>query len=141
MMLRFIVVATASVLLLAGANVRADDLTGEKKFICSVTSAVICWDDGTCDTGTPVELNLPQFIELDLNEKRLSTTKASGLNRSTPIASIQRDGDTIILQGFENGRAFSYVIDEKTGESSATITAIGRNVSAFGACTPAAASR
>ena len=130
-----LVVAAA---LLASSSVMADDLTGADRFICAATTAVICYDDGSCDTGSPMELNLPQFVEVDLGKKLLSTTKASGLNRSSPIASIKREADMIILQGYENGRAFSYVISEKTGEASAAIAADGRNVSAFGACTPQA---
>ena len=131
----------APVLLLVAAPAFADDLAGANRLICTANSVVVCWDDGTCDNGSAADLNVPQFIEINLAEKILSTTRASGLNRSTPIASVHRDGETIILQGYENGRAFSYVIREKTGVASAAIAAEGRNVAAFGACTPIPASR
>ena len=140
-MLRFGGVLAVLALLLAWAPVGADDLTGANRFVCATTSAVICWDDGTCDTGSPADLDLPQFIEIDLQQKRLSTTKASGLNRSTPIVSIQRDADMIILQGYENGRAFSFLIAEKSGLASVAVVADGRNVAAFGACTPMPSSK
>jgi hypothetical protein len=35
-------------------------------------------------------LNIPQFVVVNLEKKTLSTTKASGENRSTPIRSVQR---------------------------------------------------
>jgi hypothetical protein len=128
-------------LLLAWAPALADDLTASERFLCSATSLVICWDDGTCETGSAAEINIPQFIEIDLAQKRLSTTEASGLNRATEIGAVQRDEDTIVLQGYEGGRAFSFVVAEKTGSLSAAIAGDGRNVAAFGMCTPLPASR
>jgi hypothetical protein len=108
---------------------QADDLTGADRFVCAALVVVACWDDGECEEGMPAELNVPQFIEIDLKAKRLSTTKASGENRTSPIAQ---------LQGHEAGRAFSFVIAEETGRASVAVATDGRNVSVFGACTPVA---
>ena len=70
-----------------------------------------------------------------------SWTAASGQNRSTPIASLTRENGLIVIQGFEDGRAFSFAIDEATGDLNAAIaTASGANV-VFAACTPVPASR
>ena len=69
------------------------------------------------------------------------TTQASGLNRATAILHLQREGGQILLQGYENGRAFSFVIGEKTGLLSAAVAAEGLTVGVFGACTPIASSR
>ena len=41
-----------------------------------------------------------------------------------------------MLQGFENGRAFSFLIAEKTGRASIAVARDGLGVSVFGACTP-----
>jgi hypothetical protein len=109
--------------------------------ICATNNVVECQDDGDCSTGSPSGMNVPQFIEVDLRGKHLSTTRASGLNRATEILHLQREGGQIFLQGYENGRAFSFVIGEKTGLLSAAIAAEGLTVGVFGACTPVAASR
>ena len=69
----------------------ADDLTGANKFLCTAVHAVGCDVDGDCESGPPWNLNIPQFIEIDLEAKRLSTTKASGENRSTPIKNLERE--------------------------------------------------
>jgi len=86
---------------------RADDLTGMDHLICASNSVVLCGDDGDCGSGSPHELNVPQFIEIDLQQKRLTTTKASGENRSTEIDYLRRVGAQIVLQGHELGRAYS----------------------------------
>ena len=73
---------------------------------------------------------------MDLAAKTLSTTAASGENRSTPIKNLEREEGMIILQGYENGRAFSFVIAEEDGMASIAVARDGLSVAVFGACTP-----
>ena len=119
----------------------ADDITGAEAFLCTAVQTTACWLDGECQTVPPWELNVPQFIEVDLPAKRLGTTRASGENRSTPIRNLQRDGGLIFLQGVEAGRAFSFVINEATGMASVAVAREGVSVAIFGACTPLPSSR
>ena len=127
----------ALALALAGATAtRADDLTGASRLLCTAVQATACIEDGDCFQDLPWNLNVPQFIQVDLAAKRLSTTRASGENRSTPIEFLKRDSGLIVLQGFEGGRAFSFVIEEDTGMASVAVAAPGRAVVVFGACTP-----
>ena len=128
-------------ILLAVAPARADDLTGADRLICAATTILACAETGDCTEVLPAELNVPQFIEIDLAGKRLSTTKASGENRSTPILTLKREQGRIVLQGYEAGRAFSFVISEADGRSSAAVARDGLSVAVFGACTPAPAAR
>jgi len=114
----------------------ADDLTGQQSFLCTPAQVAVCGDSGECAKDMPWDLNIPQFIQVDLAAKKLSTTPASGENRSTPILSLTRENGEIYLQGVEMGRAFSFVIVEKTGMLSAAVARAGIAVSAFGACTP-----
>jgi hypothetical protein len=123
------------------APARADDLTGVDRFLCSAGSVSVCCDDGQCASGAAAELDLPQFIEVDVTAKRVSTTKASGLNRTTPIDNLKRVDGLIIMQGVENKRAYSISINEKTGELAAAIAAPACSVTAFGICTPMPASK
>ena len=127
-----------STLVLGAGAALADDVTGANRLLCHADTINICYDDGTCEAGSADALNLPQFIEVDLVAKRLSTTKASGLNRATAIESLKRPegAGTLVLQGFEKGRAFSFVIEEKTGAVTIAVAGPSRGVTAFGACTP-----
>ena len=132
-----ILCVSAMIVVLSSAGAaRADDLTGADQLLCTAVQATKCTDDGDCTQDLPWNLNVPQFIQMDLKAKRLSTTRASGENRSTPIEYQKRENGQIVLQGFERGRAFSFVIDEATGMLSAAVAAQGRAVVVFGACTP-----
>ena len=115
---------------------RADDLTGQSRFLCSAMQTSICYIDGECESGPAWSWDVPQFIEVDLDKKQLSTTKASGESRSSPIVNFKRDEGQIVLQGYENKRAFSFLIDEKTGWATVAIARREVAVTVFGACTP-----
>ena len=67
----------------------------------------------------------------------ISTTKASGQNRSTKFTKSDRTEGMITLQGVESERAFSFVIHEATGRMTAAIARDGLSVTVFGACTAA----
>jgi hypothetical protein len=119
----------------------ADDLTGHQSVLCTAVQASVCDDTGSCVIENPWDLNIPQFLELNLKDKTVSTTKASGENRSTPIRTLLREDGLIVLQGVEGGRAFSFVIEEKSGLLSAAVAREGKTVSVFGACTPMPAAK
>lgn len=114
----------------------ADDVTGADRILCTAVQATICDTSGECEIGSPWLWNIPQFIEVDFKAKTFGTTKASGENRQTPIKYIERADGLIFLQGVEGGRAFSFVIEEETGDLSAAVARSGVTVSVFGACTP-----
>ena len=127
----------AAVLAIAGAAAaRADDLTGQDRILCTAVEVTRCTEGGSCTSELPWNLNIPQFIEIDLKAKTFSTTKASGENRSTAIRNLIREEGLIVLQGFETGRAFSFVIHEESGMASVAVARDGVTVSIFGACTP-----
>ena len=115
---------------------RGDDVTGKDRILCGAVHAAQCTPDGDCHTAPAWELNIPQFIEIDLKNKTVAATKASGENRSSPIGNVSREGGLIVFQGVQNGRAFSFVITESTGLASVTVAKEDMTVSIFGACTP-----
>lgn len=85
----------------------------------------------------PMDLNVPEFVVIDTDDKTISTTRSSGLNRSTTFNAVQKEEGLIFLQGVEGGRAFSLVIDEASGRMTAAVSLDGMSVSVFGACTDA----
>ena len=129
-------IALAAMMVLLSTPALADDLTGKDRFLCSAHTATACSEDGQCFTGTVYDLNMPQFVEVDLQTKRMTTTKASGLNRATDIKNLLRQDDTIALQGSEYGKTFSFVISEKTGWLTVAVASDGWAYSVFGSCTP-----
>ena len=129
-------VLVATGILLGPAVAGADTVAGADVLLCTADLGTRCYADGECTSGPPWQWDLPKFIEVDLKQKRLASTKASGANLSTPIGAIQNDGEQIYLQGVENGRAFSLVINEHSGVVSAAFVLDGVALTVFGACTP-----
>jgi hypothetical protein len=115
----------------------ADDVTDVDRLLCSASEVTVCFESSDCVDVMPWELDMPQFIVIDLKKNVLSTTKASGENRSTPVRTLLRDNQEIVLQGVEAGRAFSFVIDEATGLLTVAVASDGMSVSVYGACTDA----
>ncbi len=126
---------TITALLIATGMASAEDLTGVDEFICAAGQAQICVEADTCYATTAWELSMPEFVVIDTGKRTVSTTRASGLNRSSSFSSRERTDDLIFLQGMENGRAFSFVIHEATGRLTATIARDGAVVTVFGSCT------
>jgi hypothetical protein len=126
---------------LLAAPVGADDLTGRDAFLCAVLDVSRCVPGDGCSQVDLVDLNIPDFVEIDLATKVVRTTAASGENRSTPIVSVVRETGSIYLQGVEKGRAWSFVLDEPSGSLTAAVARDGFSVTAFAACTPLAAAR
>lgn len=135
---RFRVIAAVLILALPGMAVQADDLTGSTIILCAAVQATQCFEGGECGIDLPWNLNVPQFVEIDLESRTISTTAASGQNRMTPIEHLEAEEGTIALQGFELGRGFSFVIDETTGRATIAIATEGMAIIIFGACTPMA---
>ena len=125
-----------TILLTAASLVSADDVTGSADLLCSPAMAHACRPEEGCAQKTPWSLNVPMFIEVDLANKRLRTTEASGLNRATEINNLLREEGLIILQGYQKGRAFSIVITEETGFLTFSVSGDDEGAVIFGACTP-----
>jgi hypothetical protein len=130
------ILSTFAVLGLAAAPALGDDLTGSTSFLCNIGQATACIEQSECFSFAPQDFDIPHFIEVNLDTKMLSTTKASGLNRTTPIKNLERSDGQIIFQGVQNRRAFSVLIHETSGLMTAAVARDGVGVSIFGACTP-----
>jgi hypothetical protein len=126
--------------LLCSAALLADDLRGHDAFVCAVLEVSRCHPGEGCDEIQPADANIPAFIEVDLAAKALRTTAASAERRATPILSVTRQDGELILQGVEQGRAWSFVIDEPNGTLSAAVAREEFTVTSFATCTPLTAS-
>ena len=135
MVVRNAFVSAASACLLAAPAI-ADNLNGADTLLCSAVEATLCDVEGECESGPPWDWDVPQFLEIDLKKRLISTTAASGENRTTPIRNQERADGVIVLQGVQQGRAFSFVINETTGIASVAIATEDVTVSIFAACTP-----
>jgi hypothetical protein len=114
----------------------ADSVKDAGRLLCVPGTVSHCVLGKGCDMELPETENVPEFIEVDLKKKTLSATKASGQDRTTPILSQARSAGHIYLQGVEDGRTFSMVISESTGDLTFVVATDGETASMFGGCTP-----
>ena len=121
-------------LLYSGA-VFADDVTGSDSLLCYGLSAARCEHGAACEAVEPWRLDIPDFVKLDLRGKRIQSTAASNVQRETPLQSVQRDNGTILIQGSQGERAFSWLITETSGEGTLSVAGVGQSVTVFTVCT------
>jgi hypothetical protein len=115
----------------------ADQIGGANDLLCYGLTATVCEIDGNhCETFEPWELNLPDFVEVDLGEGTIGTTEASLEDRVTEISTLERSEGVIVLQGMQGDRAFSWVISPETGEGTMTVSAVELGITIFTVCTP-----
>jgi hypothetical protein len=130
-------IVSGSLALLLCCAASADDLTGSDSLLCYAHSAARCEvEEGTCEVKTPWQLNLPDFLKLDLDAKRAETTEASGEVRTTDLRTVDRSNGTILLQGVQGERAFSWLISEATGEGTLAVSSLAAGLTVFTVCTP-----
>jgi hypothetical protein len=127
----------ASVGLLASGAALADNLEGADRLLCAPEQIMICVEQADCYPAHGSELGVPDFVIVDLKNKKMQTTKSSQQTRTTAFSSMSRTDGKIFLQGVENGRAFSFVINEITGSLTVALSRDGVAVAVFGSCTNA----
>jgi hypothetical protein len=127
----------ASVGLFASGLAIADNLAGADRLLCAPEQIMICVEEADCYPAHGSELGVPDFIIVDLKNKNMQTTKSSEQARTTTFSTVTRNGGKIFLQGIDNGRAFSFVINEVTGDLTLALSRDGVAVGVFGACTNA----
>ena len=120
---------------LFGGLVQADNLEGVNEMVCAPAQVQICIENDTCYSATPAELGVPDFVIIDTKKKTISTTKSSDQNRNSPFTSVLKSDGLIFLQGIEDERAFSFVIEEASGRMTVAVARDGISVIVFGACT------
>jgi hypothetical protein len=115
-----------------GADAKFD---GSVPLLCVPIEITECDQGGGCYQGTAEDVNLPQFIRVNLKEKVLSGVGDSA-DRTTPIDFMERENGKIVLHGGQRGRGWTALITEETGKLVATISDEGTAFIIFGACTP-----
>ena len=119
---------------LAGTASAAGKYDGSAPMLCAVTAITECTADGKCERSAPQQgNNLPTFLRVDVKGKSLNADDGTG--RKTEIkASTVVDGQ-LMLQGIENGKAWSMVIGSETGRWGGSVVEDDGSFALFGSCT------
>ena len=137
--MRFPIYLTLCAALAAPVVSGAASIDGVAPVICASLEAVQCMKAPgarhACARGPASALNVPQFVRLDFANKKVTATKEGGEEKSSTIASVSRGNGHIIVQGVDNGRGWSLVLEENTGRMAASVVADEEGMIVFGACT------
>ena len=107
---------------------------GSAPMLCAVTAVSECTADGKCERSAPqAGNNLPTFMRVDVKGRTLTDNDGSGRKTEIKASSIV-DGQ-LMLQGIENGKAWSMVIKSETGRWGGSVVEDDGSFALFGACT------
>ena len=128
------VAGTLACLGLAGSSAAAGKYDGSAPMLCAVTAINECTADGKCERSAPQQgNNLPTFLRVDVKGKSLNADDGSGRKSEIKASSVV-DGQ-LMLQGIENGKAWSMVISAETGRWGGSVVEDDGSFALFGACT------
>ena len=108
---------------------------GSANLICAVIDAIECQADGSCFQGRASDINLPQFFYLQFDEMVVKRKTPDGEERNSKIDSLRHDAGELIIQGVEEGLAWSLLLDEEVGRMTLTASKDDLGYVIFGACT------
>jgi hypothetical protein len=134
-MRRFKAIVIALCLLMVPSYLVAASYDGSVPLLCTAMTVLECEDIGECQRRTAMSVGLPPFLIVDFDKKLVRAPDAHG-GRSSALKNIERLDARIVLQGGEEGRGWTIVIDEDTGTMSAAVTGHQVGFVVFGACIP-----
>ncbi len=108
----------------------ASDFDGSKSLICATIEARDCVLGKTCYAATPRKIGAPSFVRINFEKKTII-----GPERTTPIASMEKNDNQLLMQGTEIGHGWAFAINQANGDFSASMTNIDGTFLLFGACT------
>jgi len=118
----------------ASASSAAGKYDGSKVMLCAVTAVNECTADGKCERTAPKSgNNLPAFLRVDVAGKLLTDNDGSGRKTEIKVMNVM-DGQ-LMLQGAENGKAWSMVIGSETGGWGGSVVEDDGMFALFGSCT------
>jgi len=113
----------------------AADFDGSRALLCVPTDAIECEGAGECERTQVEDLNLPRFLTIDFKKKKLTgTVQGAESENTSEIQNVEKLDTQTVLQGIQNGRGWSIVIDAATGDLSAAVAGDEISFVVFGVC-------
>ena len=125
----------ALIILTVPLQLSAAVFDGSSPLLCAFTEAFECSIDRGCQEGNAEDMNIPQFIRIDVSKNKVTSAEVNEEKRESDIKNLEHNNGMLILQGVEGGRGWNVVIAEDTGHMSGTATEDEGGFIVFGACT------
>jgi len=121
----------ASLLCALGWSAEAADFDGSRLLLCAPVEAKSCAPTESCSNATPGMLGAPKFLRIDFQNQVVI-----GPQRTSPIRLMEKGQSELLLLGTELGFAWTIVLDQESGDLSATLSDRDGTIVLFGSCTP-----
>jgi len=133
-MMRRLLPALLLVAVLSASATLAGDFDGSVPLICAITEVLACDEANGCAERLPEELNLPEFIRMDAQTRPIREVGEGEGLRETQILHHDSVDGSLLMYGGEEGRAWSMVMNQETGDLSGGISGDGFTLVLFGSC-------
>lgn len=116
------------------ATAAAAPFDGSKPFTCAVIDVASCAPGSDCTRDSAAADNLPQFLTIDVQQRRIAGERPDGEALSTTIDQVGQANDLLVLEGIQDELSWTLNIGRSNGRMS--LAAIGDQVGfvVFGAC-------
>ena len=133
-MKRFSALTTIALLSLPGFAA-AGPFDGSTPFLCATMQTRLCPADAECEQQGVYENDIPRFLKISVQAKKVSGTRPSGATVDATIDAVRHSKGTMFLQGAQEAFAWSMAIGEEDGSMTMTAVNADNGMVVFGACT------
>lgn len=130
--MRALALAAALSLCAASSAFAEEPLDASKSMTCALTGASECSSSASCTEVQIEQLDLPETVRVDLPRKQLVSPEG---DRTSPISTVETLAYVLVLQGSQEGRGWTMVIERETGLLAATIASADGSIVLAGGCT------
>jgi hypothetical protein len=116
---------------LLSANAWAEPLDASQPLTCDLAQVAQCDGEAKCKAVTFEQIDLPPVIRVDFAESQIESEQGE---RRSPIASVETRDAELLLQGHQDGRGWTLVIERATGAMSAALADAEGGIVVTGAC-------
>lgn len=115
--------------------VRSAEMDGSVPILCAMIMVTECDRWGLCEPIDPESAGFPPFMRVNVGQKTLEATDGSGRKTAIDSVTLAKEQQRLLLQGGEQGRLWSVVIGQRSGEMTASILDHDGGFLASGTCT------
>ena len=111
------------------------EMDGSVPILCALMAVTECDRWGACDPVDASAAGFPPFVRVNVGQKALEATDGSGRKSEIQSVTLAKDQQRLFLQGGEQGRLWSVVIGQRSGEMTASILDHDGGFLVSGVCT------
>jgi hypothetical protein len=115
--------------------VSREALNAQDSLVCASIHVVACDDENNCLQGPPNTFEVPYFMFIDFDQKRIRGADDEGVYVVSPIKASEVTDASFVLLGFENDRGWTLAINRSDGKLVLSSTGPDVHFSISGNCT------